>query len=84
MRKKTEPHTQQHPKTSRTGASKKGQIAKETNASRSDREECALDDRSHRTIALIERFRVRRRGRSRQTCRSAKNMERPRSPSPYR
>ncbi len=55
MRKKTEPQTQQHPKTSRAGASNKGLIATGKTTPRSDRQECALDDRSHRTIALIER-----------------------------
>jgi hypothetical protein len=54
MRKKTEPPTRQHPKTSRAGASKNGLIAKEENTRRSVGEECALDDRSHRT------FRIRR------------------------
>ena len=49
MRKKTEPQTQKHSKTSRTGAIKKGLTAKEETILRSAREECALDDRSHRT-----------------------------------
>ncbi len=49
MRKKTEPQTPKHPKTSRTEAGKKGLIAKEENLLRSARETCALDDHSHRT-----------------------------------
>ena len=49
MRKKTEPQTPKHPKTSRTEAGKQGLIAKEENLLRSARETCALDDHSHRT-----------------------------------
>jgi hypothetical protein len=52
MRKKTEPQTPKHPKTSRTEAGKKGLIAKEENLLRSARETCALDDHSHRTPKL--------------------------------
>jgi hypothetical protein len=48
MRKKTEPQTQQHPTTSRAGARKKGLIVKEQSSPRSDREACALDNRSHK------------------------------------
>jgi biotin synthase-related radical SAM superfamily protein len=58
MRKKTEPQTQKHPKTSRAGASKKGLIVKEENLLRSAWEECALDDRSHRTTQLQARART--------------------------
>jgi hypothetical protein len=49
MRKKAEPRTRQHPKPSRAEASTKGLIDKGKNAPRSDREGCALDNRSHRT-----------------------------------
>ncbi len=49
MRKKTEPLTPQNRSTSRAAARKKGLIAKEVLTSRSARDECALDDRSHRT-----------------------------------
>jgi hypothetical protein len=49
MRKKTEPRTQQHPTTSRAGAEDSGLIAKGETTPQSDREECALDNRSHRT-----------------------------------
>ncbi len=59
MRKKTEPQTQKHPKTSRAGASKKGLIAKEENLLRSARETCALDDHSHRTKRISGRGRTR-------------------------
>ena len=52
MRKKTEPQTQQHPQTSRAGANNKGLTVKEETIPRSAREECALDDRAHRTIKL--------------------------------
>ncbi len=52
MRKKTEPQTPKHPKTSRTEAGKKGLIAKEENLLRSARETCALDDHSHRTKSI--------------------------------
>jgi hypothetical protein len=55
MRKKTEPQTHGHPTTSRGESSEGGLIAKEQSSPRSDRETCVLDDRSHRTIALIER-----------------------------
>jgi hypothetical protein len=51
MRKKTDPRTPRHPKPSRAGAGKKGLIVKEQSGSpRSDREACALDNRSHRTF----------------------------------
>jgi len=52
MRKKTEPRTPKHPTTSRTGAGNKGLIATGKTAPPSGREECALDDRSHRTLKL--------------------------------
>jgi hypothetical protein len=52
MRKKAEPRTPRHPKPSRAEASTKGLIAKGKNAPRSDRETCALDNRSHRTPRL--------------------------------
>ncbi len=55
MRKKTEPQTPKHPKTSRTEAGKKGLIAKEENLLRSARETCALDDHSHRTQRISGR-----------------------------
>jgi hypothetical protein len=57
MRKKTEPRTPKHRTTSRAGAGNQGLIATGKTASRSGREDCALDDRSHRTP------RVRRPGR---------------------
>lgn len=49
MRKKTEPPTQQHPRTSRAGARNSGLIATEENTPRSVGEECVVDNRSHRT-----------------------------------
>jgi hypothetical protein len=50
MRKKAEPRTQQHPKTSRVEASEVGLIVQGKNVGQSDRETCALDNRSHRTL----------------------------------
>jgi hypothetical protein len=52
MRKKAEPRTPKHPKTSCAEAGTKGLIAKEQSSPRSDREPCALDNRSHRTLKL--------------------------------
>jgi hypothetical protein len=50
MRKKADPRTPKHPKPSRAGANNNGLIVKEQSDSpRSDRETCALDDRSHGT-----------------------------------
>jgi hypothetical protein len=53
MRKKADPRTPKHPEPSRAGANNNGLIVKEQSDSpRSDRETCALDDRSHGTPEL--------------------------------
>jgi hypothetical protein len=78
MRKKAEPRTPQHPKPSRAGAGKEGLIVPGKTERQSDRESCALDNRSHRTP------RIRRRGRLHRTRLSPENMARPRSPASAR
>ncbi len=52
MRKRTEPQTPKHRKLSRAGAEDVGLIATGENTPQSDRHECALVNRSHRTHKL--------------------------------
>jgi len=52
MRKKTAPRTRKQNSASSCG--KKGLIAKNKTTKQSVEDECVLDNRSHRTIALIE------------------------------
>jgi hypothetical protein len=52
MRKKTALPPQQHPTTSGAGQGKDGLIARGETAPQSERENCALDNRSHRTLEL--------------------------------
>jgi hypothetical protein len=52
MRKKTTPRAQQHAPTSSADAKDQGLIAREENSSQSAGDECALDNRSHRTLSF--------------------------------